>query len=255
MYAQQTTGYLKGRPVSLMVLDYGLFKVHSNGRIIGICGFLLRTDQNEAVLIDTGFPKHYADDAQTASAADGLGVFGEVLLLTHDNLPEGQLALADMTTSDIDLLVLTHSHIDHIGGLEDVPNVPVVVARAERALPRPLYFGNNQPMEWPDRDYMTIDGDTQIGPGFQALFCPGHAPGQLAFLVDLPRTGPVLLTSDAISRPAEVTERFDTAPNPEQAIASAARLLDIAAKKSAFIIYGHCPDQWPVLKKAPSTYD
>ncbi len=255
MHAGHHGRYLIGKPISLMVLDYGLFKVHADGRIIGICGFLLRTDQNEAVLIDTGFPKHYAIDAQAASAADDLGKFGEVLRLTQENLPAGQLGLAGLTISDIDLLILTHSHIDHIGGLDDLPGVPVLLARAELDLPRPLYFGGHRPMEWPDRAYLTIDADTLIGPGFQALPSPGHAPGQLAFCVDLPHTGWVLLTSDAISRPAEVDEKFDTAPNPAQACTSAARLLAIAGQRNALIIYGHCPAQWPRLKKAPYVYD
>jgi N-acyl homoserine lactone hydrolase len=252
--AMGSGGYIKGKPISLMVLDYGLFKVHANGRIIGICGFLLRTDQDETVLIDTGFPRHYADDPTSASVADGLGSFGEVLHLTEANLPAGQLALAGLTLSDIDLFILTHSHIDHVGGIADLPDVPILLAAAERALPRPLYFGKRQPMEWPDAKYLTIDGDCDIGPGLRALFAPGHAPGQLAFMVDLPETGAVLLTSDAISRPAEVDERFDTAPDPDLACKSAARLLTLAAARDAFVIYGHCPHQWPLLKKAPLIY-
>lgn len=250
----QTNHYLKGRPVSLMVLDYGLFKVHANGRIIGIVGFLLRTDQDETVLIDTGFPKHYADDPDGAALADGLGSFGEILLLTHGNLPKTQLAKAGIAPHQIDLLVLTHSHIDHVGGIADFPGVPIMLAKQERSLPRPLYFGQCQTMVWPDAQYLTLDGDTDIGPGFRALFSPGHAPGQLAFLIDLPQTGPVLLTSDAISRPAEVDENFDTAPDPNLACASAARLLDLAHQHKAFVIYGHCPDQWPQLKKSPEIY-
>lgn len=250
----QTENYLKGKPVSLMVLDYGLFKVHANGRIIGICGFLIRTDRDETVLIDTGFPKHYADDPQAASGQDGLGSFGEVLELTHTNLPAAQLALAGLALTDVDLLILTHSHIDHVGGIADFPGVPILLAKAERVLDRPLYFGKRQPMTWPDRTYLTINGDCQLGPGFQAILAPGHAPGQLAFMVDLPQTGPVLLTSDAISRPAEVDEQFDTAPDPATACASAARLLALAAERDAFIIYGHSSDQWPLLKKSPTSY-
>ena len=237
-----------------MILDYGLFKVHANGRIIGICGYLLRTDQDETVLIDTGFPKHYADGPAAASALDGLESFGEVLHLTPTNLPAGQLSLAGISLSDVDLFILTHSHIDHVGGISDLPDIPILLAAAERNLPRPLYFGTRQPMDWPDRTYLTIDDDCEIGPGFRALFSPGHAPGQLAFMVDLPKTGAVLLTSDAISRPAEVHERFDTAPNPELACISAARLLALATACNAFVIYGHCPDQWPSLRKAPDVY-
>ena len=248
------TEYLRGKPISLMVLDYGLFKVHANGRIIGICGFLVHTDEEEWVLIDTGFPRHYADDPQTAATQDGLGSFGEVLILRHANLPDAQLALAGISKSDLTMLILTHSHIDHVGGIGDFPGVPIILAKAERALPRPLYFGKRQPMEWPMAEYLTIDGDCDIGPGFRALLSPGHAPGQLAFLIDLPQTGPVLIASDAISRPAEVDERFDTAPDPDLACKSAARLLALADDVGAFVIYGHCPVQWPNLKKSPDFY-
>jgi N-acyl homoserine lactone hydrolase len=64
-----------------------------------------------------------------------------------------------------------------------------------------------------------------------------------------------MLTSDAISRPAEVEERFDTAPDPELAMRSAERLLRIADERGAFVIYGHGPEQWPTLRKAPEFYD
>ena len=35
---------LKGKPIRLAVLDYGLFKVHAGPRTIGICGFAVQTD-------------------------------------------------------------------------------------------------------------------------------------------------------------------------------------------------------------------
>jgi len=79
-------------------------------------------------------------------------------------------------------------------------------------------------------------------------------PGQLALLVHLPETGPVLITGDAISRPAEIGEGFDTALDPVLARHSAARLMALAAQTGAFVIYGHAPDQWPLLKKAPLIY-
>ncbi len=245
---------LRGRPARLTVLDYGLFRVHANRRIIGICGFLVQTDAGESILIDGGFPAHYADDIAGASAADDLASFGEILSLTPANLPAAQLARAGVAPGDISHLILTHGHIDHIGALFDFPQAPLLVSAAERALPRPLYFGDRRPLDWPDRETILIERDTRLGPGFDILMAPGHTPGQIALLLDLPETGAVLLTSDAISRPAEIEEGFNTAPDPAAAQASAARLTHLARDRGALVIYGHDPAQWPILKKAPEAY-
>ncbi len=249
----QAEGFVKGRPIDLVVLDYGLFKVHSTGRIIGICGFLIRTDLEEAILIDTGFPEKYAIDTDAAVKEDRLFEFGEVLKCEPDNLPRAQLAKLGLIPSDITLQICTHSHIDHIGALGDFPNSPILISSAERALPRPLYWGDMRLMEWPEQDYLVIDDDVEIGPGILVLMAPGHAPGQIAVMVDLP-SGAILLTSDAISRPAEIDEKFAGSWDEDAAIASADRLMRLASERDAFVIYGHCPKQWPDLKKAPEVY-
>ena len=240
---------LKGRPVSLTVLDYGFFRVHAGPRDIGLMGALIQTDAGERVLSDTGMPVKYAREPE-AGREDGLDSFGHVLSLTEENLPAAQLALCGV--AEIDLLILTHTHVDHIGGIFDFPGVRTVIAAVERALPKPLYWTGGQPWDWPDRDWHLIDGDCDIGPGLRCYLCPGHAPGQLAFSITLPETGEVLWVSDAISRPAEVDEAFDTAWNPDEALKHAHRLL---ALPHDFIIYGHGPDQWHRLRKAPAAYN
>jgi N-acyl homoserine lactone hydrolase len=246
---------LAGRPARLYVLDFGFFRVHAGPRDIGIVGFLIVTDRGERLLVDSGFPAKYAEDSEAATVEDGLGSFGQVLSLTRENLPEAQLAKTGTRPEDIDLFLLTHSHIDHLGGLFDFPQAPLLVAERERALPRPLYWSGGQPWAWPDRETIRLAWDVRLGPGIEVLQVPGHAPGQLALVLELPRTGPVVLTSDAISRPSEMDERFDTAPDPELALANARRLMRIAEERNAFIIYGHGPQQWPELRKAPDFYD
>lgn len=250
----QAQGYLKGRPISLHVLDYGLFKVHANGRVIGICGFLIQTDADERVLIDTGFPEKYAQDKEAASDEDRLYEFGEVLQCDPSNTPQAQLGRASVRPDQITLHILTHSHIDHVGHLHAFPQAPILVSQAERALAKPLYWGAVQPMDWPVQDYLIAEDDVQLGPGFRILMAPGHAPGQIAMLIDLPETGAVLLTSDAISRPAEIDEKFAGSWDEAQAQANAARLMALAKEHGALVIYGHCPEQWPQLRKAPEAY-
>ena len=246
---------LKGKPKRLAVLDYGLFRVHAGPRDVGLCGFLIQTDADECVLIDTGMPAKYSADAEAATAEDELGSFGCVLSLSPDNLAKAQLALLGLGPADITVMIQSHTHIDHVGDMGGFPGVPILIAEAERALPRPLYWSGKQAMDWPRADYALVTGDRPLGPGFDVLLCPGHAPGQLAFLLELPRTGPVLLTSDAISRPAEIDEKFAGSWDVAQAIHHGDRLMRLAAERDAFVIYGHGPEQWPELRKAPLWYD
>jgi len=250
----KTETYLNGRPTRLVVLDYGTFKVHSNGRIIGIVGYLIETDHGERVVIDTGFPAKYAYDMRRSTIEDSLESFGEVISLTPDNLPLPQLEKAGVAEQDVSLFITSHTHIDHVGGLDLFPAAPMIVAKVERDLPKPLYWHKAQPLDWPDREYLPIEEDTRIGPGFEILFVPGHAPGQLAFVIELPETGTVVLTSDAISRESEPEEGFAGSYDPPAAAANAERLLKLARERSAFVIYGHSPQQWKTLRKSPDDY-
>lgn len=250
----QADGFVKGRPVALFVLDYGLFRVHANGRIIGICGYLIQTDAGENILVDTGFPAKYAHDTDAATQEDRLYEFGEVLECGPKNLPAAQLATLGLGAQDLCLHIVTHTHIDHVGGLHDFPDAPILISAIERALPRPLYWGQVQPLDWPDQTYLLVHGDTALGPGLDIFDVPGHAPGQLALMVDLPETGKVLLTGDAISRPAEIDEKFAGSWDEPQARSSAERLMAAAEATGAFVIYGHSPEQWLTLRKAPKGY-
>jgi N-acyl homoserine lactone hydrolase len=244
-----------GPVARLYILDYGLFQVHANGRVIGIPGFLIQTTGGQNILVDTGFPVRYTEDAAAATLADGLEVFGRVLAMGPENQPAPQLAKLGLRPDDIDLVIMTHSDIDHVGGIADFPAAPMLIGAAERALPAPRYFGSARPMRWPEEvEYQLVTEDMTLCEGVQVLLTPGHAPGQLSLLLTLPETGPVLLTGDAISRPAELDEGFGGAWDETQARQNAERLLALAAERGAFIIYGHDPRQWPSLRKAPAFY-
>ena len=90
--------------------------------------------------------------------------------------------------------------------------------------------------------------------GLTLLETPGHTPGQMSLLVDLPETGPVILTSDTISRPEELEGDFAGYWRPELAKKHARRLIALAEERDAFVIFGHCPKQWPTLNKMPEYY-
>ena len=241
---------LPGHIARLTVLDFGLFEVRGGARVIGIPGFLLETDLGARVLFDTGFPPAYATDAGIA-ARDGLPGFGRLLDFTPRQTAAGQLAVLGLTPGDIDLVVLSHGHIDHVGSLALFTDAPVVMTRVERADPAPSYFGTARPMAWPDARYYLIDSDTLVCDGLTLIPTPGHTAGHLSALVTLPATGRVILAADAINRATEPAEGFADAVDPAAAKASADRLL---ALHPDLLIYGHDPAQWPTLHKAPACY-
>jgi len=239
----------------LYVMDYGLFQVHSNGRIIGITGSLIETNDGKWVLVDTGFHPKYLDDREQASREDLLDEFGVILELGPQNMPAGQMAQLGLAPQDIDLQILTHTHIDHVGGIADFTHVPMVVHKNERALDKPLYWHGRQPYDWPEEQvYIEVEGDVELFPGLTLLETPGHTPGQTSLLVELPETGSVILTSDTISRPQELEGHFEDYWCPTLAEKSARRLMALAEERDAFVIFGHCPEQWPTLKKIPEYY-
>lgn len=183
-----------------------------------------------------------------------MGSFGRVLQIAPENTPAAQLAKLGLAKSDVTLMIQSHTHIDHIGDMDGFAGVPILIAAAERALPRPLYWSGKQAMEWPSRDYHLVTGDLFLSSGFEVLLCPGHAPGQLAFMVKLPQTGWVLLTSDAISRAAEIDEGFAGSWDVPLAVHHGDRLMRLAQERDALVIFGHSPQQWPSLRKAPEWF-
>lgn len=241
----------------LSVLDFGLFQVKADGRIIGIPGYFIETHGGDKILVDAGFPPWYRDDYEKATRDDGLDAFGNVLELKPDNFPEGQLALVGVKPDELTQLVISHGDIDHIGCMHELAHVPIAVGKAEHEAGPPRYFGGKSRMDWPaDATYRLIDDDTDIAPGVTLLPTPGHSPGHLSVRVRLEHTGTVILTCDAINRKAELSlGQNGGGVDQDAARASTKRLQELASAESGWLLYGHDPEQWTTLKKAPEFYD
>jgi N-acyl homoserine lactone hydrolase len=246
--------FLPGHSIaSLAILDLGRFDVGPGRRTILIPAYLLTTDRGKRILIDGGFPPAYAADPEAAAGADGLPAFGRLVGYRREHTLPGALGLLGLAPGDIGLAILTHGHIDHAGALPLI-RCPLVLTAAERADPRPCYFGSARPLAWPDVPMHTIAADTEVCAGLTLIPTPGHTPGHLSALVTLRETGPVLLAADAINRETEPAEGFPDAEDPGEAARSAARLLALRDRLGAQLVYGHDPAQARTLRLSPGTY-
>ena len=88
------------------------------------------------------------------------------------------------------------------------------------------------------------------------IFTPGHSPGHQSILINLPKSGNILLTIDA----AYTIDHWENKCLPglvtssTQAVDSVKKLRKIAKEKQALVVTGHDPNAWLTFKKAPMFY-
>lgn len=223
---------------------------------IPIVGYLIQTDDGKNILVDTGMDKGFIKDPEMHFRGTA---FGEVLKvqMTEDDYVVNQLAKLGLKPDDIDILVATHFHFDHAGNTRDFTNSEIVV---QQDCYEDVMKGDNpgypkSTYDIPNLNWRIIDGDTEIAPGVTLLKAPGHTPGHMAVLVDLPRTGKMVIGIDTIYVQDNLDkDNWGAYADPDAARASAKRLQEIAAREHAMLLYGHDPYQWATLKKAPEYY-
>jgi N-acyl homoserine lactone hydrolase len=223
-------------------------------------GFLFELSDGTRILVDNGPNRRHIDEPMYEY---GDSEFAQHLkpMLTHDDDPRNRLAELDLTVNDIDILVLTHTHFDHAGNTADFAGTRILIHKDAHAFGRerweqgipggiPELADDGSPLQ-----YELFEGDLELAEGLTLLETPGHAPGHLSLLVELPASGTFVLTIDAIySRFNQQHDNYQVAFDSEQARASGHRCIQIAKEMNAELVYGHDPVQWTSLLKSPAAY-
>lgn len=156
---------------------------------------LLRGEVN--VLVDTGFgsPQQVAD------------AYPQDLWRTDEQEVESLLTQLGLVPTDIDLILHTHLHYDHVGNDHLFPGATILAQQADLdfaqaptvPLMRREFFTEScgYPAQF-DRDAVTgVNGDHTVAPGLDLLALPGHTPGSQGVVAET-ADGPLCFAGDLI---------------------------------------------------------
>jgi len=207
------------------------------------CNLVLLRDGPRVVMFDIGAGPDFMPSAgHMMQAMDSLGV-----------VPE-----------DITHLVITHAHPDHIWGLLDdfdeplLPNAEVMMGRAEWdywmdpdtvesiGAARQSFAVGAQRRLVEVEDHVTLFEDgAEVLPGIQAMSTPGHTPGHMSFVLDAGGQG-LIVTGDALVNHHLAFERPEwhsgSDDDLEQAAQTRLRLLDRITADDLTILGFHLPE-------------
>jgi glyoxylase-like metal-dependent hydrolase (beta-lactamase superfamily II) len=171
-------------------------------------------------------------------------------------------AAAGINPADIDTILLTHAHPDHISGLMDAemkkvfPHVVLKMHRAEHGFwlsddpdSRKIAHVKHEAEQVecflrPYQDQIELFEEGEVFPGVTSLPLPGHTPGHTGFMV---RSGSeaLLIWGDIIHWPVvqfafpEAAMTYDV--DPVQAVATRRQILQEAAATNLLVAGMHLP--------------
>ncbi|HXV92896.1 MAG TPA: N-acyl homoserine lactonase family protein, partial [Pseudonocardia sp.] len=120
-----------------------------------------------------------------------------------------------------------------------------------------LFTGAHLKTDYEGIEFETVSGDTEIMPGVTLIETPGHTVGCMSMQVDLPDSGTMIFTSDAVymgesygppAVPAAIVN------NLEQFYSSVEKLRGIQERTGAQMVFGHDAEQIHQVRTAPEGF-
>jgi len=206
-------------------------------------GYLINTG-SRLVLVDAGAGKLYGD------------ALGNILQ---------NMKAAGYDANQVDAVVITHMHGDHIGGLLDAsgqpvfPKADIYVSKADNdfwlsqknadAAPvdRQRHFKSSRNIAAPfieNGKWKTFAAGTELVPGVKAVATPGHTPGHTSFAVES-QGQKLLILGDLVHNHAvqfarpDVAIEFDT--DQKQAVATRLAVFKEMAQNRELVAGMHLP--------------
>jgi N-acyl homoserine lactone hydrolase len=210
---------------------------------------LLRTPEGN-VLFDTGLhPVHVERPDATFGPGNALKV-----VMAKEDAVVARLASLGIRPDDVTIVVNSHLHFDHAGNNGAFPKATFLVQSEH------LAFAKGKPnfpgVYWdiPELTYIPVAGRTRVARGVEVVPTPGHAPGHQSLVVDLAKTGRVVLCGDAAFTRENLQRGEIRAPDEAAAKESLALIRSLVNDDLDRVFTSHDAASWPGWRHAPETY-
>jgi len=226
--------------------------------------------------IDVGTPVRFPVYGVYIDHPEGKFIFDTGYDLDHVNkvlpfeLPEqspeqtlpAQLAKIGVKPEEIDYVINSHFHFDHVGGNRYLTNATLITSKHELRsclVPEPF-----ERLGYSDLSFYTrgqtkvefIEGDVEIAKGLTLFETPGHTIAHYSLLAEPEGRRPMIFCGDAVYT-FETLERMIIGGfhlDPVDSVSAIKRIRQVARENDAEIFPSHDMEPWLTWKHAPDYY-
>jgi N-acyl homoserine lactone hydrolase len=241
-------------------------------KIIVPVGFFLIKHPKGNIMFDTG------DNDKLVSDKTYWGPMAAMLDkgVDPDLTIDAQLGKVGLKPSDINYVILGHMHLDHAGNASKFPNATIIVQRDEiinafwppKSYSGPYISGDFEQLRAQTgsgttgrQPMMELNGDLDLfGDGSVYIHrSAGHTPGSQMAVVRLPKSGTVVLTSDACYLPENLAK--DILPSigltfdPSEMLNGYAYIRRVRDMEKGQVFMAHDAEGFKSRKHSPEYYE